>query len=84
MCALIRSFGGEMEAGGAVDAVGVEQRHRRHLEVLAHAYQFLGQGSAFEEAECGTGVKFDVHQVLSAQLSVLSKNSCFFLLGTDN
>ena len=49
-----------MEAGCAVESVRIEQCHCRHLEVLAHADQFLGQGSAFEEAESGTGVKFDV------------------------
>jgi hypothetical protein len=37
----------------------------------AHADQFLRQGRTFEEAESGTGVKFDV-QVLSTQYSVLS------------
>jgi hypothetical protein len=30
--------------------------------MLAHADQFLGQRSAFEETECGAGVKFDEHQ----------------------
>jgi hypothetical protein len=33
--------------------------------------KFLGQGSAFEEAESRAGVKFD-KQVLSTQYSVLS------------
>src|SRR5437868_7226905 len=51
-----------MEPGGAVDSVAIKQRHCRHLEMLAHAYQFLGQRSAFEKAESGTSVKFDVHQ----------------------
>ena len=63
--------GGEVEARGAVDAVGIEQRHGGHFEVGAHADQFLRQGRAFEEAESGTGVKFDV-QVLSTQYSVPS------------
>jgi len=34
------------------------------VEVLAHADQFLRQRSAFEEAECGAGVKLDEHQWL--------------------
>ena len=65
--------GGHVKAWGTVDTVGVEQRHGGHLEVLAHANEFLGQGRAFEEAECGAGVKFYI-QVLSTQYSVLSKN----------
>ena len=60
----------QVETRGAVDSIGVEKGHCRHLEVLAHADQFLGQRSAFEETECGAGVKFDVHE--SSQLSVLS------------
>lgn len=56
----LRFIRGQVEAWGAVDAVGVEQRHGGHLEVLAHADQFLGQGRAFEEAEGGAGVEFDV------------------------
>ena len=63
-------IGSEVEAWGAVDSVGVEQCHGGHVEVLAHADQFLGQRSTFEEAECGTGVKFD-KQVLSTQYSEL-------------
>lgn len=53
---------GEVEARGAIDAIGVEQRHGGHLEVLAYSDEFLGQGRAFEEAESGSGVEFDVHQ----------------------
>jgi len=53
---------GEVKARGAVDSVGVEQRHGGHLEVRAHCHQFLGQRGAFEEAESRTGVKFYVHQ----------------------
>jgi len=65
----------QVKAGSAVDSVAIKQRHGRHLKILAHAYQFLGQGSAFEKAESGTGVKFDVQvqfSVLSSQFSVLS------------
>ena len=64
-------IGSEVETRGAVDSIGVEQRHGRHFEMGAHADQFLRQGRTFEEAESGTGVKFDV-QVLSTQYSVLS------------
>ena len=53
---------GEVEARGTVDAVGVEQRHGGHLEVLAHSNEFLGQGRAFEKTEGRARVKFDVHQ----------------------
>ena len=49
-----------VEAGRAVDAVAVEQRHRGHAEIHACADQFLGDASAFQEAEGGAGVKFDV------------------------
>jgi len=65
--------GGKVETRGAVDSIGVEQRHGRHFVVSAHADQFLGQGRAFEEAESGTGVKFDIQfSVPSTQYSVLS------------
>lgn len=53
---------GEVKARGAIDAVGIEQRHGGHLEVLAYSDEFLGQGRAFEKAESGAGVEFDVHQ----------------------
>ena len=52
---------GKVKAWGAVHTVGIEQRHGGHSEVLAHAYKFLGQGRAFEEAEGRAGVKFNVH-----------------------
>jgi hypothetical protein len=68
----------QVKAGCAVDSISIEQGHGGHLEMLAHAYQFLGQGSAFEKAESGTGVKFDVQvqfSVLSSQFLVLSKIS---------
>jgi hypothetical protein len=64
-------IGREVKAWRAVDAIAVEQRHGRHVVVGTHANQFLGQGRAFEKAECGAGVEFD-KQVLSTQYSVLS------------
>ena len=63
---------GEVKARGTVNAIGIEQCHRGLVEMRAHGDEFLRQGSAFEEAECGAGVKFD-EQVLSTQYSVLSK-----------
>ena len=63
----------QVKAGCAVDSISIEQGHGGHLEVLAHADQFLGQGSAFEKAESGTGVKFDIQiqfSVLGSQFSV--------------
>jgi len=50
-----------MEARGTVHAVSVEQGHCGHFELSAYRDQFLGQGRAFEKAECGAGMKFDVH-----------------------
>ena len=60
---------GEMEAGSAIEAVGVEQCHGGHLEMGTYCGIFLGHRSAFEEAEGRAGVKFDV-QVLSSRFSV--------------
>ena len=60
-----------MKARGAVHAVGVKQRHGGQFELGADCGQLLGQGCAFEKAESGAGVKFDI-QVLSTQYSVLS------------
>jgi len=46
---------------GAVEAVAIEQGHGGHMLLGAGGDQVLGQGSAFEEAEGGTGVEFDEH-----------------------
>ena len=56
------SLGGQVEAWGAVEAVAIEQGHGGHMLLGAGGDQVLGQGSAFEEAEGGTGVEFDVHK----------------------
>src|SRR5947209_12804093 len=63
---------GEVKARRAIESIRVEQSHRGYLIVLAHSDQFLGKRGAFEEAECGTGVKLDIHQwsVLRCQWSV--------------
>jgi hypothetical protein len=65
---------GEVEARGAVDAVGIEKRHGGHFEVRADCDQFLGQGGAFEKAESRAGVEFDVQKfsVPSSQLKTFS------------
>ena len=55
-----RFLRGHVEARSAVDAVAVHQRHGRHAEFRARAGQFLGHGSAFQKAEAGARVKFDV------------------------
>ena len=54
-------FRGHVEARRAVDAVAVHQGHGGHAESGAGAGQFLGDSGAFEEAESGAGVEFDVH-----------------------
>jgi hypothetical protein len=44
----------------AVDAVEIEQRHRRHLQLGRGLSQLLGKRSAAQETEGAAGVKFDV------------------------
>ena len=56
-------FRGKVKARGAVDSVGIEQRHRGQVELSADGGQFLGQGRAFEKTESRAGVEFDVHQL---------------------
>jgi hypothetical protein len=58
----LRFIRGEVETRGAVNAIGIEERHGRHIEVSAYADQFLGQGRAFEKTESRAGVKFDEHK----------------------
>src|SRR5713101_5489809 len=58
-----RLFCGEMEAWRAVYSISIKQCHRRHSQVRAHCDQFLGSRSPFEKAECGAGMKFNVHQL---------------------
>lgn len=72
-----------MKAWRAIDAVGIEQSHGRHLEMGADSRHILWQGRAFEEAECTTRVKLNV-QVLKTRAScqfseAISKcKNCFF------
>src|SRR6516162_1027815 len=49
-----------VKARGAIDAVAVHQRHRRHAELGAGPDELLGNGSAFEKTEAGAGVELDV------------------------
>ena len=55
-----RLFRRHVEARCAVDPVAVHDGHGRHAEFRARAGQFLGHGSAFQEAEAGARVKLDV------------------------
>jgi len=64
-------LGGQVKARGAIHAVSIKQRHTGHAKMGADSGEFLGQGSAFEKAECRTGVKL-YKQVLSTRYSVLS------------
>src|SRR6266478_166567 len=57
-----RLFCREMKTRGAVYSISIEQCHPRHPQVRAHRDQFLRNRSPFEEAECGTGMEFDVHE----------------------
>jgi hypothetical protein len=50
-----------VKAGGAVDAVAIEQRHRRIAKQRRAVDERLGQAGGPEEAEGGGGVEFDVH-----------------------
>ena len=56
----LQLFHRQMKARRAIDAIAIEQRHRRHLVLCADLGQLLGNRSPFEKAESGTGVKFDV------------------------
>ena len=51
---------GHVKARRAVDAVAVHDGHGGHAELRAGAGQLLGDAGAFEEAEGGAGVEFDV------------------------
>ena len=53
-------LGGHVEARRAVDAVAVEQRHGGHVEAARSAGKLFRHAGAFEKAEGGAGVEFDV------------------------
>jgi hypothetical protein len=55
-------LGCHVEARRTVDAVAVEQRHGRHVQVGAHGDQILGQRGAFEKTESRAGMEFDEHR----------------------
>src|SRR5215203_5266881 len=52
--------GGAVEPGGAINAVGVQQRQRRIAQRRRTLDQCFGERCAAQEAEGGGGVKFDV------------------------
>ncbi len=70
--AQIELLHGEVKAGGAVDAIAVEQGHGGNIEVGGGLGVFFGQGGALQEAESGAGVEFDIHiRFLFASATVL-------------
>src|SRR5213593_1637796 len=50
----------QMQPRRPINSVAIEERNRRHRIFGARADKFFGQGSAFEKAECGAGMKFNV------------------------
>jgi hypothetical protein len=54
-------LGGLVEAGGAIDAVAVEQGEGGEAEVGGAGDEGFGQRSAFEEAEGRAGVEIRIH-----------------------
>src|ERR1700722_15934057 len=50
-----------MKTRRTIDAVAIEQRHRRHIQIGAGCDQIFRQRSAFKKTESGTAVKFDIH-----------------------
>jgi hypothetical protein len=52
-----------VEARRAVDAVAIEQRHRRVAERRSALDERLGHGSAAEETEGRRGMKIDAHKI---------------------
>src|ERR1035437_7229005 len=53
-------LGSHVETGRAVDAVTVDERHGGHVEIGACAGQVFRHAGAFEEAEGGACVEFDI------------------------
>ena len=60
---------GKIKTRRAINPIAIEQGHRRHLVLGADFGQFLGNRSSFKKAECGAGVKFDVHRLSVTQKS---------------
>ena len=54
--------GSHVKARRTVDAIPVQQRHRRHIQLRAACHQQLRQRCAFEKTECRAGMKFYVHR----------------------
>ena len=57
-----RVLRGLMESRRAIHAVGVEQRQRGIPQRRRALHQRLGERRSLEKAECGRGVKLDVHR----------------------
>src|SRR5258706_16222825 len=71
-----RLLSGHVEAWRAVDAVAVGERDGRQFERGGVRGQLLGQGSAGQEAEGGTGVELYVHIfVVSARIRRIARFS---------
>jgi hypothetical protein len=64
----------QMKARRPIHPIAIQQRHRRHSKAGTHSDKFLWKRCAFQEAESGTGVKFDIH---GKQFLV---SSCWFLV----
>ncbi len=76
---------GHVKARRTVNAVRVEQCHRRHIEPGTHSRHILGQRRTFEEAESGTGVKLDVqmqYPVPSTQSNICGDATGYWVLST--
>src|SRR5579859_4306698 len=52
-----------MKSRRSIDAIAIEQRHRRHAIFRAHRNQSFGQRGAFEKTESGSGVEFYIHKL---------------------
>jgi len=53
-------FHKQVETRGAVDSIGIQQRHGGHVQLGAKLRHFLGDAGGLQEAESGTGMEFYV------------------------
>src|ERR1700687_2479369 len=65
VCACTGLFRRDVKARRSVEAVAVEQCHRRHLKFGAARHQHFRQRSTFEKTEGGAGMEFHIHYVIS-------------------
>ena len=61
MRANLRFLRREMKTYSAGNVVMIEQGHGGHLQLGRLRGQLFGQGSGFQKAEGGAGVKFNIH-----------------------